>query len=92
MNKSGFLYLPAMHIVIFCVCISHIVQLQYTEQVFMNKNEILWTSCISHTHYVLLVQWTNQLLPATRGSGMRPGSATHTLELGLPVSCISLQW
>ncbi len=39
-----------------------------------------------------LVQWTNRLLPATGGSGLRPGGATHTLEPGLPVSDVSLQW
>jgi hypothetical protein len=44
----------------------------------------------SHFHHVSLVQWTNCLLPATGGSGSRPKGATHTLELGLPVSAVSL--
>jgi hypothetical protein len=41
---------------------------------------------------VSLVQWTNRLLPATGGSGLCPGGATHTLELGSPNSAVSLQW
>jgi hypothetical protein len=46
----------------------------------------------SHFQHVSLVQWTNHLLPATGGNGSGPGGATHTLELGLPVSAVSLQW
>jgi hypothetical protein len=47
----------------------------------------------SHFHHVSLVQWTNRLLPATGAqfSSSRPGDATHTLELGLPGSDLSLQ-
>ncbi len=45
-----------------------------------------------HFYHVSLVQWTICLLPATGGSGLRPGGATHTLELGLPVSYVSLHW
>jgi hypothetical protein len=45
----------------------------------------------SHFPHVSLVQWTNRLLPATGGSDSRPRGATHALELGLPVSAISLQ-
>jgi hypothetical protein len=45
----------------------------------------------SHFHHVLLVQWTNRLLPATGGSSLRPRGAAYTLELGLPVSSVSLQ-
>jgi hypothetical protein len=41
---------------------------------------------LSHFRHVSLVQWTNRLLPATGGSDLHPGGATHTLELGLPVS------
>jgi hypothetical protein len=37
----------------------------------------------SHFHHVSLVQWTNRLLLATGGSSLRPGGATHTLELCL---------
>ncbi len=46
---------------------------------------------ISHFHHVSLVQWTNRLLPATGGCGLRPRGATHTLKIGLPVSAVSLQ-
>ncbi len=46
----------------------------------------------SHFHHVSLVQWTNRLLPATVGTSLHPGGATHTLELGLPVSTVSLQY
>jgi hypothetical protein len=37
-----------------------------------------------------MVQWTICLLPTSVGSCLHPGGATHTLELGLPVSAISL--
>jgi hypothetical protein len=43
-----------------------------------------------HFHHVSLVQWTKCLLPATGGSGLRPGGETYTLELELPVSNVSL--
>jgi hypothetical protein len=47
---------------------------------------------LSHFHHVSLVQWTNRLLPATGGSGLRPAGSTHTLELGLPISAVSQHW
>jgi hypothetical protein len=46
----------------------------------------------SHFHHVSLVQWNNHLLPPTGDSSLHPGGATHTLELGLPVSAVLLQW
>ncbi len=46
----------------------------------------------SHFHHVSLVQWINRLVPATGDSGSRLGGATHTLELGLPVSTVLLHW
>jgi hypothetical protein len=36
----------------------------------------------SHFHAASLVQWVNPLLPATGGSGSRPGGAPTLLELG----------
>jgi hypothetical protein len=44
----------------------------------------------SHLHHISLVQWTNCLLPATGDSSLCPRVGTHTLELGLPVSAVSL--
>ncbi len=46
----------------------------------------------SHFHHVWLVHWTNHLLPATGDSGLAPRGGTRTLELGLPISAVSLQW
>jgi hypothetical protein len=53
----------------------------------------LWNSCISYTF--TMSHWsnkTNRLLPATGGSGSCHGGATHTLELELPVSAVSLHF
>jgi hypothetical protein len=46
----------------------------------------------SHFHHVSLVQWTNHLLPDKGGGSSRPRDVTHTLELGLPVSTVSLHF
>jgi hypothetical protein len=53
----------------------------------------LGSSCISHTFTMShLSNGLNHLLLATGGYRLRPGGATHTLEVGLPVSAISLKF
>ncbi len=44
-------------------------------------------------HTTIMSHWSSGLTicPATGGNGLRPGSTTHTLELGLPISAVSLQ-
>ncbi len=45
----------------------------------------------SHFHHILVVWWTNCLLPAKESSSSRLGGATHTSELGLIVSTVLLR-
>ncbi len=47
---------------------------------------------ISLQYHVSLIQWTNRLFLTTRGSSSRPRGATHTLELELLDSTVSLQY